>query len=175
MSRTGKSGRRAVDECCPGPRGDGRIRDHSRRQRASFWGEENLLKWAPGMDVELWEQTESDRVLLFTWVNCRERELHLNTALQSYKIKIHEIFKRHSLGGAALSLQPAKHPPGSPICLLGEALCPWGAPGLWRYSETGPNLSSCGHRGVGVSGPGTLILGPRAPQPLQPRVPETFG
>ena len=26
------------------------------------------------------------------WVNCRERELHLNTALQSYKIKIHEIF-----------------------------------------------------------------------------------
>lgn len=49
--------------------------------KASFWGDQDVLKLTMVMNIQLHEYTESHRIVQFKCVNCMARELHLEKTI----------------------------------------------------------------------------------------------
>lgn len=49
--------------------------------KASFWGDQDVLKLTMVMNIQLHEYTESHRIVQFKCVNCMACELHLEKTI----------------------------------------------------------------------------------------------
>lgn len=73
--------REEVGQWLPLERGNGVVT--AKQNKASFWGDQNVLKLTMLINAQLDEHTESHQTVHFQCVNCMARELYLKKVVQN--------------------------------------------------------------------------------------------